>query len=218
MNKIFFLIFIFGAVNLLSSENAKEEQVDTNSVKIPEKSYYFDKYETTVKEFEECVKAEKCSKENFFEYDENHKLCNFGNSEKQNHPMNCINLAGAKEYCSFKGKRVPKESEWEYVAKSNENYKYSGSKDINSVACWNKKDGTCQIGTKKANKFGIYDLSGNVIEWTIDCYSSNCKYNAIRGGAWNSDNENLLEVTFRYYSNPATKLNNGLGFRCIKDK
>ncbi len=63
MIKIFFLLFIFISFNLLSSENTKEEQIDNNSIKIPEKNYYFDKYEITVKEFEECVKAGKCNKE-----------------------------------------------------------------------------------------------------------------------------------------------------------
>jgi formylglycine-generating enzyme required for sulfatase activity len=95
--------------------------------------------------------------------------------------------------------RLPTEKEWEYAArggKRSKGYKYSGSDDIDSVAWYYMNSGgkTHPVGTKQPNELGLYDMSGNVMEWTneatylirsIGGYGRNqiLAY-VIRGGSW----------------------------------
>ena len=109
--------------------------------------------------------------------------------------------------------RMPTEAEWEYAASGgskSKGYKYSGSDDLEIVAWYygnsyfsdyqNPDFGTHDVGTKKPNELGLYDMSGNVYEWCLDYannYQSEPQYNPIgevysnnrimRGGGWNSE-------------------------------
>jgi len=111
------------------------------------------------------------------------------------------NIAGVEGY------RLLTEAEWEYAARggheSTEDYKYTGSDDIKEVAWYKGNDSEGipqQVGKKKANEIGIYDMSGNVSEWCHEYfgdYTDSQKTNPVeyqdpgfnrvcRGGSWNS--------------------------------
>jgi len=73
--------------------------------------------------------------------------------------------------------RLPTGAEWYFAArggKKSMNYKYSGSNNVSHVAWYsdNSKRETHPVGTKRPNEFGIYDMSGNVMEWCQDKYPS----------------------------------------------
>lgn len=87
--------------------------------------------------------------------------------------------------------RFPTEAEWTYAAhggNKSKNFKYSGSNNLNSVA-WHKNNSlgrTHAVGTKSPNELGLYDMSGNVHEWTSTSWGQSVALLVERGGSWNS--------------------------------
>ena len=87
---------------------------------------------------------------------------------------------------SANGYRLLTEKEWEYVARANRGFEYSGSDDPDAVAWYTLNSGktTHIVGTKQENSFGTYDQSGNLFERCWDLYSSRNADRVLRGGGW----------------------------------
>jgi formylglycine-generating enzyme required for sulfatase activity len=112
-------------------------------------------------------------------------------------------LKGSAEWDrSANGYRLLTEKEWEYIARANRTFEYSGSDDPNAVA-WHYKNSnrrTHLVGTKQENSFGTYDQSGNLSEWCWDLYSSRNADRVLRGGHWLFSGYEISAAYRDYYS------------------
>jgi formylglycine-generating enzyme required for sulfatase activity len=102
-------------------------------------------------------------------------------TQDDDHPVVCISWNDAVAYTkwfSIKGNRkyrLPTEAEWEYAARSGgKREKYAGSDDVDAVAWHSGNSGnrTHAVGQKLPNGLGLYDMSGNVWQWTGDWYGA----------------------------------------------
>jgi len=114
--------------------------------------------------------------------------------------------------------RLPSESEWEYACFAGSRNTYCGGESVDEVAWWNSVGGnagditTHPVSIKKANLFGLNDLSGNVWEWTEDCWnddfrgapsdgspwiSGDCRARVIHGGSWKYSLPRLAPAAMR---------------------
>lgn len=73
---------------------------------------------------------------------------------------------------------------------------------------------TAPVGRFAENRFGLFDMSGNVWQWCEDGYDESGRRRVLRGGAWNSATEDILLSSFRYYA-ASNEYGDNIGFRCV---
>jgi formylglycine-generating enzyme required for sulfatase activity len=148
-------------------------------------------------------------------------------------PVEKVTFHQASQYCAKAGKRLPTEAEWEKAARGGTTGWYYWDKDHMDLYAWygnNAGKRTRSVGTRNPNRYGLYDMAGNVWEWVQDWYASNyypksphrnpkgpAKGTAkvIRGGSWGNTPEQIAHA-HRDSREPDTRYING-GFRCAKD-
>ncbi len=148
------------------------------------------------------------------------------------HPIYNVDWDDATSYCSWIGKRLPTEAEWERAARGaleGEPYPWGSEKPTPEMARYSTQFGPGPVGSFLANDFGLHDMAGNITEWCQDWFSrtyyadgpdedprgpAEGAYRIVRGGAW-SDGPNRITVFFRNWLRPNQKTPN-LGFRCVR--
>jgi formylglycine-generating enzyme required for sulfatase activity len=136
---------------------------------------------------------------------------------KEGHPVSHVCYAAAAAFAAWLGGRLPTEAEWEYAARGGLSGKKFPSGDAmnDSLANFAKQyKGTTETKRFAPNGFGLYDMAGNLFQWTQDWYApysaselvdpkgpSSGEYKVIRGGSWSSA-ANALRVSFRVDEDP----------------
>jgi formylglycine-generating enzyme required for sulfatase activity len=142
------------------------------------KGFWLDRTEVTNAAYLECVHAGKCAQFR----DDVARRFGAGPDEAfrgSDQPVVGISALDAGNYCAFRGKRVPREAEWERAARGDDNrtFAWGNQKPTAELACYGRKVGakgatTDPVGShpQGAGPYGHLDLTGNVWEWTADLY------------------------------------------------
>ena len=195
-------------------------------------AYYIDQYEVTTARYAKFFKATNRPQPEYWSADVV--------SDHGNKPVVGVDWTDATAYCSWAGKRLPTEAEWEKAARGTDQRLYPwGNQPPNEQRAKFFRRGDFQdygeltdVGSYEAGKspYGVYDMAGNVWEWTADWYDekyyskspeknpkgpSSGEYRVVRGGGWI-----IVSVDVRYATRsrltPALRRNT-VGFRCAQD-
>jgi formylglycine-generating enzyme required for sulfatase activity len=209
-------------------------------------AFQIDKTEVTVAQYGRCVDAGACSSDGLTlpywgdkEQPEFAWACNWGKGGREQHPMNCVEWRQAQAYCTWAGKRLPTEAEWEKAARGTDGRKYPwgnqgygaagqvaniadetakrSQPDWSSAAGYDDNFyGTAPVGSfpAGASPYGALDMVGNVWEWTADWYDAEHKYRSNRGGSW-GDLPRWARASGRDGLAPGLR-DVGVGFRCAQ--
>ena len=145
----------------------------------------------------------------------------------ENYPVIMVTWYGAKAYADWIGGSLPTEAQWEYACRAGTTTAWSYGDSENGDYMWyssNSDSKTHEVGTKKPNDYGLYDMHGNVFEWCSDWYGDydsgaatdptgpNTGSNRVlRGGSWDYDAQ-LCRSAYRDDYNPDSA-DNYVGFR-----
>jgi eukaryotic-like serine/threonine-protein kinase len=212
-----------------------------HEVTIPH-AFYLAETETTNEQYRRCVRAGACQPPSDLSwYDEPLRMQGEVKAPRRNFPVVFVDWNQATAFCTWAGGRLPTEAEWEHAARGGqEALQYPWGDTIarehanfgRQVCCGGQAMGkdkwpqASPVGSFKANAFGLFDMAGNVWEWTTDAYDQYAATGALvdfgeqrqrvlRGGSWYSPPE-WLRVSRRGGAVPAAA-SNDYGFRCARD-
>jgi len=201
-------------------------------------AFSLDKKEITKEQYDSCVAARTCSPAH---YDDGACVAWTGQQFRAvvvprimalpQYPVVCVTWRQAREYCGFKGKKLPTEAQWEYAALAGRDAAYAwGNEPPDPGRCAQPRDQHPQkAGSFPPNPWGLYDMTGNVWEWVNDRFQSDYyesseprdpqgpdagMYRGIRGGGWYSGKEQLRIKNRMWFEPNSAEVS--IGFRCAK--
>ncbi len=195
-----------------------ENSVPQHKVKLEE--YYIDKYEVTNEEYKKFVDATK------------HKPPEHWDGQdppagQGKHPVVYVTWFDAAEYCTWVGKRLPTEAEWEKAARGGDGRIFAWGNKFDRRRANLASNGTKKVGKYKkgVSSYGVHDMTGNVWEWTASNYLPYPGNNipdefygkerfVSRGGSWFTESYDAV-TTFREKYTPDTDFDD-VGIRCAK--
>lgn len=226
-----------------ADNEARSNEQPVHSVYVD--AFYMDKYLVTNAQYKVFVDANPQRKDLIPEaYQSGFYLSNWKGGSypdgKGNHPVTGVSWDAAMAYARWAGKRLPTEAEWEKSARGGfvgMKYPWGNTVDENLANYDENVGDTTPVGHYAPNRYGLYDMSGNVWEWCLDAHDETFYANSprrnpvaggqvgnnftsvmssrvLRGGGWFDEAQNL-RVANRHGFRPAFA-NVGIGFRCAR--
>lgn len=201
------------------AENSKVCTFCPEMVKVPGTDFEIGKYTVTFDEWDACVADGGCN--GYVPLDEE-----WGRGRQ---PVVNVSWNDAQSYIEWlsektgKTYRLPSEHEMEIATRAGTTTKYYwgdelGFHNANCHGCGNryekKKSIPMPVGSFKPNPYGLYDMLGNVWQWTDGCREGDCSKLSLRGGSFEYDSE-YLNVNYREGIEATERINN-LGFRIAR--
>ena len=174
--------FSMGCVTGLACDDS---ELPVHEVNVP--AFEMSQTEVTFEQWGACVADGGCSRVK--------KPSSLDGTSDQ--PVHQVSLDDVEEYLTWLNDitqgtyRLPSEAEWEYAARAGSKTKYSwgnalGINKANCYGCgsqWDDKS-TAPVASFKPNRFGLFDMHGNVWEWVQDCWHPNYNDAPLNGSAW----------------------------------
>ncbi len=212
------MVFLDGGSFLMGSNNSEVEAPEEEVTVAP---FWMDVYPVTVAQFSEYLQATGAAEPKFWRDP-------MYNGPQQ--PVVGVSWMEAAAYAAWAGKELPSEMQWEFAARGRENrlYPWGNHGPDSTVANYNDFLGMPSIVTmheEGATPDGIFDLAGNMYEWTADPFvpyqkqrtnpkgAAEAPRRSLRGGSWSSP-PNELQSTFRKGLFPEAQVPT-VGFRCV---
>jgi formylglycine-generating enzyme required for sulfatase activity len=147
-------------------------------------------------------------------------------SSGDDHPVVDVSWEYAKRYCAWLSERsgrqirLPSESEWECACRagSEGEYCFGGDEEGLEAYAWfddNSEGGPHPVATKRANDWGLVDLSGNVWEWCADPYHESYQGAPVDGTAWVDEGTPFRVVRGGSWGDPAWKCGSSIRAWCV---
>ena len=167
-------------------------------------AFAIDRTEVSAAAYEACVRAGVCSaahEGNATAPRSASDVCNAGKRGRESHPINCVSARQAEAFCAWRGKRLPSEEEWEYVARgggaypdpswypdptwypnpdfrpvvATRRFPWGDERDPARACTTRGQAGTCDVAEPATDRTreGVRGLGGNVSEWTSSAF---CPY------------------------------------------
>lgn len=210
------------------------DEVPKHIVKL--KAFYMDKYEVSnrlYKEFVDSAGHKVSWNDHDGPYSPYSWKDNFPLPGQEDLPVTSVSWYDADEFCKWSGKRLPTEEEWEMAARGTDGRQWPFGNNLKEGQCNTKYadiDKILPVGglSKDVSPYGVYDMCGNVSEWTSSWYlpykgsslkrdSFGEKYKVVRGGSWVMPAIPYSRAAYRANTYPPEFKHRGIGFRCVKD-
>lgn len=225
-------VFLIGSPNT----EKKHEADEGPQKKLGISAFWMGAYEVTRDEFDVFLKDEQTSQNSDVDAitrpSPQYVDLTWGMGKEGGYPANSMSQYGALMYCQWLYLRtgifyrLPTEAEWEYACRAGTTTSYFFGDDISKLKdyAWDRESGDDKyekVGQKKPNPWGLYDILGNVMEWTLDHYEPNryasiadnavdpmvaakaAKYpKALRGGSFQESGPDFRSAK-RYKSDPS---------------